>query len=126
MIQSQTKLKVTDNSGGKIVKCFKVKGGFQKKTAQLGEIIVVSVQKLRSKYKKVHKVKKGEVYQALIVRTKKGFSKKDGSRTFLFENSVILLNKQNNPIGTRILGPLPKILDKKRFQKIILTSSGVI
>lgn len=122
----QTVLKVVDNSGAKTVRCFKVTGGFKKKVAKLGEIIIVSVQKLRNKQKKIIKIKKGEIYRALIVRTKVGYFQKDGSQTLLYENSVILLNKQNNPIGTRVLGPLPKFLNKKRFQKMILMSSGLI
>jgi large subunit ribosomal protein L14 len=126
MIQSQTILKVTDNSGAKTVRCFKVLGGFKKKYATLGDIIIVSVQKLRNKYKKTSKVKAGEIYRALIVRTKIGFTQKDGSRIYLNENSVVLLNKQDNPIGTRILGPLPNILNKKKFQKFIGISNGIV
>ena len=122
----QTILKVVDNSGAKTVRCFKVIGGFKKKSAKLGDTIMVSVQKTRNKHKKINKIKKGEIFRALIISTKCGYMKKDGSRIALNENSVILLNKQDNPIGTRILGPVPKLLNKKKFQKMILTSSGIV
>jgi len=126
MIQQQTILKVSDNSGAKTVKCIKVLGGFKKKYAKLGDTIVVSVQKLRNKLKKTSKVKKKEIYRALIVKTKTCYRKKDGFSLILNENSVALINKQGNPVGTRILGPLPKKLKKKKFQKFISISSGVI
>ena len=117
MIQQQTILKVTDNSGAKTVKCIKVLGGFKKRYAKLGDIVVVSVQQLRNKSKKTSKVSKGEVFRALVVRTKKRYRKKDGSSFFLQENAVALINKQGNPIGTRILGPIPKILKKTKSMK---------
>nr|YP_009144741.1 ribosomal protein L14 [Pseudo-nitzschia multiseries]AKJ77349.1 ribosomal protein L14 [Pseudo-nitzschia multiseries] len=115
MIQQQTILKVADNSGAKTVKCIKVLGGFKKRYANLGDIIVVSVQQLRNKSKKTSKVLKGGVFRALVVRTKTQYRKKDGSSFTLNENSVTLINKQGNPIGTRILGPIPKILKKKNL-----------
>ena len=118
MIQPQTILKVADNSGAKTVKCLKVLGGFKKKYAYLGDIIVVSIQKLRNKSKKTSKVSKGEVYRALVIRTKNKFSRKNGSAFFLNENSVILLNKQGNPTATRVFGPIPKGLKKKEIYKI--------
>lgn len=127
MIQKNTILKVSDNSGAKTVKCIQILGGFKKKNAKLGDIIVVSIQQLKSnKTKNNLKVKKKEVYRALIIRTKIGYSKKNGFREFFFENSVILINKQNNPIGTRILGPVPKILKKKTLQKFLSISSAII
>jgi large subunit ribosomal protein L14 len=126
MIQQKTKLKVSDNSGAKSVRCIKVLGGFKKKIAKLGNIIVVSVQQLRNKAKNVSKVKKKEVYKALIVRTKKGLIKKSGFKNTFFENSVVLINKQGNPVGTRIMGPIPKALKKKSFQKVLSISSAFI
>ncbi len=126
MIQQQTILKVSDNSGAKTVKCIKVLGGFKKKIASLGDIIVVSVQKLRNKLKKISKVKKKEIYHALIIRTKVFYTKKNGFQIKFNENSVALINKQGNPVGTRIIGPLPKILKKKQFQKFISISNGVL
>lgn len=126
MIQSQTILKVSDNSGAKTVKCIKVLGGFKKKYAKLGNTIVVSIQQLRNKAKKTSKVKKGEVYKALIIRTKVTKKKKDGSVTCFTENSVALMNKQGNPVSTRIIGPTPKNLKKKQFQKFTSISSGLV
>lgn len=126
MIQQQTILKVADNSGAKTVKCIKVLGGFKKRYARLGDIIVVSVQQLRNKSKKTSKVLKGGVFRALVIRTKTQYKKKDGSSFSLNENSVTLINKQGNPIGTRILGPIPKILKKKKFMKFVSLSIGLI
>ena len=126
MIQQQTILKVADNSGAKTVKCIKVLGGFKKRYACLGDIIVVSVQQLRNKSKKTSKVLKGGVFRALVIRTKTSYKKQDGSSFFLSENSVTLLNKQGNPIGTRILGPIPKTLKKKKFMKFASLSVGLI
>jgi large subunit ribosomal protein L14 len=126
MIQQKTKLRVSDNSGAKSVRCIKVLGGFKKKIAKLGDIIVVSVQQLRNKSKNTSKVKKKEVYKALIIRTKNGFMKKNGFKSIFFENAVVLINKQGNPVGTRIIGPIPKILKKKSSQKILSISSAII
>lgn len=126
MIQQQTILKVADNSGAKTVKCIKVLGGFRKRYAKLGDIIVVSVRELRNKSKKTSKVSKGEVFRALVVRIKKHSKKKDGLSFYLDENAVILMNKQSNPLSTRILGPIPKVLKKKKFIKFINLAIGLI
>jgi large subunit ribosomal protein L14 len=126
MIQQQTILKVSDNSGAKTVKCIKVLNGFKKKYAKVGNIIIVSIQSLRNRAKDRSKVKKKEIYKALIIRTKAMFRKKDGFSIKFNNNSVVLINKQNNPIGTRIIGPIPKILKKKKFQKFISISSELV
>lgn len=126
MIQQETILKVVDNSGAKIVKCIKVLGGFKKRYAKLGDIIVISVQQLRNKSKSTSKVLKGGVFRALVVRTKKRYKKQDGSLFLFEENAVALINKQGNPIGTRILGPVPKTLKKKKFMKFVSLSIGLI
>ena len=128
MIQQQTILKVADNSGAKTVKCIKVLGGFKKKYAKLGSIIVVAIQNLRKKSKKTSKVKKGGVYKALIIKTKNKQKKKDGSVTYFNtnKNSVILMNKKGNPIATRIAEPIPYILRKKKLTKFISISTGLI
>lgn len=126
MIQEQTILKVADNSGAKTVKCIKVLGGFKKRYARLGDIVVVSVCRLRNKSRKISKVLKGGVFQALVIRTKIQHKKKDGSFFRLNENSVILISKQGSPVGTRILGPIPKILKKKKFMKFVSLSIGLI
>lgn len=126
MVQQQTFLTVLDNSGAKTVRCIQVLGGFRKRYAHLGDCIVVSVQQLKNKSKKTSKVKKKEVYQALIIKTKSKVWKKTGhTKTFTF-NAVILLNKQKNPIGTRILTSIPSKLKKKTFQKIVNLSQGLI
>jgi large subunit ribosomal protein L14 len=126
MIQQESILKVSDNSGAKTVKCIKVLGGFKKRYANLGDIIVVSVQQLRNKSKKTSKVLKGGVFRALVIRTKNKYKKKDGLCYLLQENSVALINKQGGPIGTRILGPVPKALKKKKFLKFVSISVGLI
>ena len=126
MIQQESILKVVDNSGAKTVKCIKVLGGFKRRYANLGDLIVVSVQQLRNKSKNTSKVLKGGVFRALVVRTKKQCKKKDGSLFLLEENAAVLINKQGNPIGTRILGPMPKFLKKKKFMKFISLSVGLI
>jgi large subunit ribosomal protein L14 len=126
MIQQQTILKVSDNSGGKIVKCIKVLGGFKRKFAFVGDIVIVSIQQLRNKSKILSKVKKGEVYQGLIIRTKKQIKKKDGLITFFDSNCVSLVNKQNNPIGTRIMGPVSKRLKQGKYLKFATISAGFI
>lgn len=126
MIQQKTILKVSDNSGAKTVKCIKVLGGFKKKYASLGDTIVVSIQKLRNKSKKTSKVKKKEIHKALIVRTKIMLKKKNGFGISFNENAVSLINKQGNPIGTRLTGPISKTLKKQKFQKLLSISTGSI
>ena len=126
MIQQQTLLKVTDNSGAKTVKCIKVPGGFKKKIARLGDIVIVSVQKLRNKAKQTSKVKKKEICKALIIRTKTTKIIKTGLMLKFNDNAVVLINKQGNPIGTRIIGPFPKTLQKKALQKFMSLAAGLI
>ena len=126
MIQQQTILKVSDNSGAKTVKCIKVLGGFKKRFAYIKDIIVVSIHELRNKSKRTSKVKKGNVFNALILRTKTKFFKKDGSHFFFTQNAVSLMTKQGKPIATRILGPLPKPLKSGKFSKFTNISSGLI
>lgn len=117
MIQQRTILKVADNSGAKTAKCIKVLGGFKRKKAKLGDIIIVSIQELRNKTKEVSKVKKKEIYKGLIIRTKARNKRQNGITLSFFENSIILINKNDNPIGTRIHGPMPEFL-KKKISKI--------
>jgi large subunit ribosomal protein L14 len=126
MIQQQTILKVTDNSGAKTVKCIKVLNGFKRRFAILGDTIIVSIQKLRNKARLTSKVRKGEVHKAIIIRTKTKTVKKDGSLIFFQSNAVSLINKQGKPIASRIIGPLPKILKKKKKLKLGTLSSGFI
>jgi large subunit ribosomal protein L14 len=124
MIQQQTILKVADNSGAKTVKCIKVLGGFKRKVAFLGDLIIVSIQHLRNKSRNMSKVTKGEVHKALIVRTKKKINKNDGSSYLFSENAVSLINKQNKPIASRLTGPLPKKLRLNKFLKLASISSS--
>ena len=130
MIQQQTILKVADNSGAKTVRCIKILGGYKKKYAKIGDVIVISVQKLRNRAKLTSKVKKGEIYKALIIRTKKKNMKKDNTYTFLdkkkLTNSVILINKKGLPIASRVSEPISSLLKKKRFMKFISISTGLI
>jgi large subunit ribosomal protein L14 len=126
MIQQQTLLRVADNSGAKTAKCIKVLGGFKRKFAYLGNIIIVSIHQLRNKSKTTSKVQKGEIYKALIIRTKTKTKRKDGSSVFFKNNCVSLINKQGNPIATRIVGPIPKSLKKKKFMKFTSISAGFI
>ena len=125
MIQQGTILKVSDNSGAKTVKCIKVLGGFKKKIAIIGDIVIVSISQLRNKSKKTSKVKKGEVYRALIIRTKNKVKNNSGIFTVFNSNAVSLLNKQNNPIATRIVGPVSKTL-KAKYIKFVNISTGPI
>jgi large subunit ribosomal protein L14 len=126
MIQQQTILKVADNSGAKTVKCIKVLNGFNRRVAFLGNVIVVSVQKLRNKSRTTSKVQRGEVYKALIIRTKTKKIKKDGSITSFKENAVSLINKQGKPLASRIIGPVPRVLKKNKFLKLLTISAGFI
>jgi len=125
MIQQETRLKVSDNSGAKLVKCIKVLGGLKRKNAYIGDVIVVSILKLRNRSKITSKVKKGEVYKALVLRTKKSYNKKS-YRLFFKSNYVCLINKQGKPIATRVFGPLPEKLKYKSYFKISSISTGFV
>lgn len=126
MIQQQTILKVTDNSGAKTVKCIKVLNGFNRQKAIIGDTIIVSIQKLRNKARLTSKVKKGEIHKAVILRTKNKTIRKDGNTIFFQSNAVSLINKQGKPIASRIIGPMTKILKKKKKLKFATLSSGFI
>lgn len=126
MIKDRTILKVSDNSGAKTVRCIRVLDGFKKSYATIGDIIVVSVQKLRNKAKNTSKVKKKEIYSAIVLRTKKTKIYKNGFKIRFEENAVALLNKQGNPVGTRIMGPLIKNLKLIKNQKLISLAIGII
>ncbi|MDA9163307.1 50S ribosomal protein L14 [Rickettsiaceae bacterium] len=122
MIQMQSVLKVADNSGAKKVMCIKVLGGSGRMIAGCGDVIVVSIRTAMPG----GKVKKGEVHRALIVRTKKGVRRPDGSTIEFDSNSVVLVNKQNEPMGTRVFGPVPRELRARGFMKIISLAEEVI
>ena len=126
MIQQQTFLKVLDNSGAKLAKCIQISNGFKRKYARSGDYIVVSIQQLKTKLKKISKVKKKEVYKALVIKTKLQALTKPGYAKSFSYNAIILLNKQNSPIGTRILTHLPTEIKKKKLQKIINLYFGLV
>ena len=98
----------------------------QKKKSKLGQVIIVSVKSLRNKFKSTSKVKKGEIYKAIIVRTKKKTVNKDGSLFFFEKNAVSLVNKQGKPVASRLMGPVPKKLKKGKFSKFASISVGVV
>lgn len=122
MIQNYSYLDVADNSGAKSVRCFHVLGGTRRRYGGLGDIIVVSVRESIPKAA----VKKGDVVKAVIVRTKKGSRREDGSYIKFDRNACVLVNTQGDPIGTRIFGPVARELRKKKFMKIISLAPEVI
>ena len=122
MIQMQTNLDVADNSGAKRVQCIKVLGGSKRKSAGVGDVIVVSVKEAIPR----GRVKKGEVLKAVIVRTAKEVRRNDGTAIRLDRNAAVLINNQNEPIGTRIFGPVTRELRAKQFMKIISLAPEVL
>ena len=122
MIQSETKLEVADNSGAKLLLCIKVLGGSNRRYASVGDIVIVSVKEAIPN----SKVKKGSVMRAVIVRTAKEIPRPDGSYIKFDDNSAVLINQQNEPIGTRIFGPVARELRAKRFMKIISLAPEVL
>ena len=122
MIQMRTILEVADNSGAKRVQCIKVLGGSRRRYASLGDVIVVSIKEALPGTK----VKKGEVARAVIVRIKREQQRADGSYIRFDENSAVLINKEREPIGTRIFGPVARELRAKRFMKIISLAPEVL
>ncbi len=122
MIQMQTNLDVADNSGARRVQCIKVLGGSKRKTASVGDIIVVSVKEAIPR----GRVKKGDIHQAVIVRTAKQIHRNDGTSIKFDQNAAVLITKQGEPIGTRIFGPVTRELRAKRFMKIISLAPEVL
>ena len=122
MIQQETMLDVADNSGAKIVKCFKVLGGSRRRYASIGDIVIGSVRKgLPSGHVKEHQVVRG-----VIVRTRKAVRREDGSYVRFDRNACVLIDKDNNPIGTRIFGAVARELRVKNFMKIISLAAEVV
>ena len=115
MIQMQTMLEVADNSGARRVQCIKVLGGSKRRYAGIGDIIKITIKEAIPN----SKVKKGEVFNAVVVRTRKGVRRTDGSLIRFDKNAAVLLNPQNQPVGTRIFGPVTRELRTERFMKII-------
>ena len=122
MIQMQTNLDVADNSGARRVQCIKVLGGSRRKYASVGDVIVVSIKEAIPR----GRVKKGDVLQAVIVRTAQPVRRPDGSSIRFDRNAAVLINKQGEPIGTRIFGPVTRELRAKKFMKIISLAPEVL
>ena len=122
MIQMESVLDVADNSGAKRVRCIKVLGGSKRKYAGVGDVIVVSVKDAAPN----GKVKKGQVARAVIVRTKKEIRRRDGSYIRFDKNSAVLIDKDNEPIGTRIFGPVARELRARRFMRIVSLAPEVL
>lgn len=122
MIQPRSILEVADNSGAKRVQCIKVLGGFHRRYARLGDIVVVSVKEAIPEAN----IKKGDKAKAVVVRTKKEHRRSDGSYIRFDQNAVVLITPQNEPIGTRIFGPVARELRWKEFMKIISLAPEVL
>jgi len=122
MIQSETRLTVADNSGAKELYCIKVLGGSKRRYASIGDVITCSVKEAIPNAK----VSKGDIVQAVIVRTKKEISRPDGSMIRFDDNSAVVLSKSNEPVGTRIFGPVARELRAKRFMKIVSLAPDVL
>ena len=122
MIQMQTKLDVADNSGARLLQCIKVLGGSKRKTASVGDVIVVSIKEAIPR----GRVKKGDVHRAVIVRTSKEVKRNDGTCIRFDKKAAVLVNKSNEPIGTRIFGPVTRELRGKRFMKIVSLAPEVL
>ncbi len=122
MIQSESRLEVADNSGAKEVLCIKVLGGSKRRYASVGDIIVVTVKDAMPK----GKVKKGDIYRAVIVRTKQSVKRVDGSLISFDKNAAVLINKQGEPIGSRIFGPVTRELRSAGYMKIISLAPEVL
>ncbi|ADM89815.1 putative 50S ribosomal subunit protein L14 [Candidatus Zinderia insecticola CARI] len=122
MIQNQTKLNVSDNTGAKIALCIKVLGGSKKRYANIGDLIKVTIKECNSK----SKIKKGEIYNSLVIRTIKGIKRNDGSLIKFNNNSIILLDNKLEILGTRIFGPITREIKNKKFDKLISLAQEVL
>jgi large subunit ribosomal protein L14 len=122
MIQMQTRLDVADNSGARQVQCIKVLGGSHRRYAGIGDVIKVSVKDANPR----GKVKKGDVMNAVVVRTANGIRRNDGSKIKFDKNAVVILNTQLQPLGTRIFGPVTRELRTEKFMKIVSLAPEVL
>ena len=122
MIQMQTNLEVADNSGARRVMCIKVLGGAGRRYASVGDVIVVSVKEAIPR----GRVKKGDVLRAVVVRVNQGLKRKDGSMIRFDKNAAVIVNKQSEPVGTRIFGPVPRELRAKNHMKVISLAPEVL
>ena len=122
MIQAETNLEVADNSGARRIQCIKVLGGSKRKYASVGDVIVVTAKEAIPR----GRVKKGEIVNAVVVRTAKDIRRADGSAIRFDSNAAVLIDKQGEPIGTRIFGPVTRELRAKRYMKIISLAPEVL
>lgn len=122
MIQVESQLGVADNSGAKRVQCIKVLGGSKRRYARIGDVIVVSIKDAMPK----GKVKKGDVARAVVVRTSKELQRKDGSAIRFDNNAAVIIDKKDEPVGTRIFGPVARELRAKKFMKIVSLAPEVL
>jgi large subunit ribosomal protein L14 len=122
MIQVQTKLEVADNSGARSVQCIRVLGGSRRRTASVGDVIVVSVKEAIPR----GRVKKGDIHKAVIVRTSKEIQRSDGSAIRFDKNAAVLINNAGDPIGTRIFGPVTRELRNRSYMKIVSLAPEVL
>lgn len=122
MIREQTNLEVADNSGARRVQCIRVLGGSKRKSASVGDVVVVSIKEAIPD----RRVKKGDIHKAVIVRTKKGIQRSDGTEIRFDGNAAVIINAQGDPIGTRIFGPVTRELRVRKFMKIISLAPEVL
>jgi large subunit ribosomal protein L14 len=122
MIREQTRLEVADNSGARLVECIRVLGGSKRRTASVGDVIVVAVKDAIPD----RRVKKGDVHMAVIVRTKKGVRRDDGTEIRFDTNAAVIIKKDREPLGTRIFGPVTRELRARQFMKIISLAPEVL
>jgi len=122
MIQMQTKLNIADNSGAKKAMCIKVLGGSKNRYASIGDLIRISIKQATPN----SKVKKGDVLYAVVVRTKKGINRSDGTSVKFDNNAVVVLNEKHQPIGTRVFGPVTKELRTDKFMKVVSLAMEVL
>lgn len=122
MIQERSILKVADNSGAKLVRCFRVLGGSRKRYAEIGDVIVASVQTAEPR----KAIKKKDIVKAVIVRQRKPLGRKDGSYIRFDDNAVVLIDEKGEPKGTRIFGPLPREIKEKKYETIFGMAEEVV
>ena len=122
MIQERSVIKVADNSGAKVVRCFRILGGTRHRYAGVGDVIVASVQSAEPR----KTVKKKDVVKVLVVRTRNAMRRKDGSYVRFDENAVVLIDAKKEPVATRIFGPLPRELKEKGFEKLMTMAEEIV
>ena len=122
MIQVESRLRVADNTGAREILCIRIRGGSRRRYARVGDVIVATVKNATPG----GSVKKGEIVQAVVVRTRKEFGRKDGTYIAFDENAAVLIDNQGNPRGTRIFGPVARELREKNFMKIISLATEVV